>query len=78
MGYVLIWEQQTGLLLYLTIPSIHPLGPHSVQRVGAAEAVSWAIGHNPGWVAIPTQDTQMAQSSQQAGAHFADLGRMTG
>ena len=27
-------------------PSIHPLGPYSVQSVGATEAVSWAIiGH---------------------------------
>ena len=36
---------------------IHPLGPYSVQSVGAAEAVSLAIWHNPGRVAIPTQDT---------------------
>ena len=56
----------------------NPLGPYSVQSVGAAKAVSWAIGHNPGWVATSTQDTRMAQSSQQAGTHFADLGRMTG
>ena len=55
----------------------HPLGPYSAQSVGAAEAVSWAIGHNPGRVATPVQDIQMAQSSQQAGTHFANLGRMT-
>ena len=54
------------------------LGPYSVQGVGAAKAVSWAIGHNPGQVATPTQDTRMAQSSRQAGTHFADLGQMTG
>ena len=29
----------------------------SVQSVGAAEAVSFAIGHNPGRVATATQDT---------------------
>ena len=40
-------------------PSIHPLGPCSVQSVGAAFAVSLAIGHNPGWVATPTQYTSM-------------------
>ena len=27
------------------------------ESVGAAEEVSWAIGHNPGWVATPTQAT---------------------
>ena len=54
------------------------LGPYSVQSIGAAEVVSWATEHNSGWVTAPTQDTQMAQSSQQAGTHFADLGRMTG
>ena len=37
--------------------SIHPLGPYSVQSIGAAEAVSLAIGYNTGWVATPTQDT---------------------
>uniref|UniRef100_A0A8C4N7N1 Ig-like domain-containing protein n=2 Tax=Eptatretus burgeri TaxID=7764 RepID=A0A8C4N7N1_EPTBU len=37
--------------------SIHPLGPYSVQSIGAAQAVSWAIGHNPGWVTTSTQDT---------------------
>ena len=37
--------------------SIHPSGPFSVQSVGAAEAVSWAVGYNPGQVATPTQDT---------------------
>ena len=36
---------------------IHPSGPYSVQSVGAAKAVSLAIGHNPGWIAAPTQDT---------------------
>ena len=35
----------------------HPLGPYSVQSVGAAEAVSLAVGYNPGWVATPTQYT---------------------
>ena len=39
------------------VSSIHPLGPYSVQSVGAAEAVSLAIGHNPGPVTTPTQDT---------------------
>ena len=58
--------------------SIHPLGSYSVQSVGAAEAVSWAIGNNPIQVVTPKQDTQMAQSSQQAGTHFADLRMMTG
>ena len=58
--------------------NIHPLGPYSVQRVGAADAVSCAIGHNPGQVATLTQDTQMAQSSQHAGTHFANLRRMIG
>ena len=33
------------------------MGPYSVQRVGAASAVSMAIGHNPGRVATPTQDS---------------------
>ena len=50
----------------------------STESVGAAEAVSWAVGHNPGRVTTPTQDTRMAQLSQQAGIQFADLGRMTG
>ena len=36
-------------------PSIHPLGPNSVQSIGAASAVSLAIGHNPGQVTTPTQ-----------------------
>ena len=35
--------------------TIHPSGPYSVQSVGAAKAVSWAIGHNPGWVTTLTQ-----------------------
>ena len=38
-------------------PSIHPLGTYSVQSVGAAKAVSLAIGHNPGRVTTPTHDT---------------------
>ena len=63
---------------YLLLYKTNPMGPHSVQNISAAKAVSWAIGHNPGWVATPTQDTQMAQSFQQAGTHFADLRRMTG
>ena len=33
------------------------LGPYSVQSVGAAKAVSLAIGHNAGRVATPTQYT---------------------
>ena len=33
--------------------------PYSVQSVGAAFAVSLAIGHNPGQVATPTQYTSM-------------------
>ena len=37
--------------------SIHPLGPYSVQSIGAAKAVSLALGNNPGRVATPTQDT---------------------
>ena len=46
---------------------IHP----SIGTILCAEhwcylTVSWAIGHNPGQVATPTQDTRMAQSSQQA------------
>ena len=36
---------------------MHALGPYSVQSVGAAEAVSLAIGHNHGWIATSTQDT---------------------
>ena len=54
------------------------LGTYSVQSIGADWAVSWAVGHNPGQVATPTQDTQMAQSSQYAGTHFVDLRKMTG
>jgi len=56
----------------------YPSGAYSTQSVSAAEAVSWSIGHNPGMVATPMQDTRMARSSQQAGTHFADLRRMTG
>ena len=37
--------------------SIHPLGPYSVQSVGAAEAVSLDIGYNTGRIATPTKDT---------------------
>ena len=36
-------------------PSIH--WDETQQSISAAEAVSWAIGHNPGQVATPTQDT---------------------
>ena len=36
---------------------IHPLGPFSVQSFGSAYAVTWVIGHNPGRVATPTQET---------------------
>ena len=35
------------------------LRPYSVQSVGAALAVSLAIGHNPGGVATPTQYTRV-------------------
>ena len=54
----------TKLYLEVTPPatlwvSIHPLGPYSVQRIGAAKAVSLTIGYNPGQVATPTQDTSM-------------------
>ena len=35
------------------------LGPFSLQSVGAAEADSLALGHNPGRVATPTLDTSM-------------------
>ena len=35
------------------------MGPYSVQSIGAAEAASLAIGHNPGQVATPTQYTSM-------------------
>ena len=50
---------QKNKTLTITIhPSIHSSGPYSVQSVGAAEAVSWAIGYNPGWVATPTQDIE--------------------
>ena len=38
---------------------IQSLGPYSVQSIGAVSAVSLAIGHNPGWVTTPTQDTSM-------------------
>ena len=48
-----------GLILPTLEGSIHPLGPYFVQSVGAAEAVSLAIGHNPGRVATPTQDTSI-------------------
>ena len=54
--------EQVTRMLTCTI-SIHPLEPYSVQSVGAAEAVSLAIGHNPGRVATPTQDTRMTRSS---------------
>ena len=30
-----------------------------MQSIGAAKAVSLAIGYYPGWVATPTQDTSM-------------------
>jgi len=46
-------------ILHTVKTSIYPLGPYSVQTVGAAWAVSWAIGHNPGRVATPTQDTSV-------------------
>ena len=49
-----------------------------MQSVAAAEAVSLAIEHNSAWVTTPMQDIWMAQSSQQAGTHFANLKRMTG
>ena len=43
-----------------------------------AKAVSWTIGYNLEQVTTLTQETKMAQSSQQAGTHFANLRRMTG
>ena len=43
-----------------------------MQRVGAAKAVSLAIGHNPGQVTPQTQDTS------KPALNFADLRRMTG
>ena len=49
-----------------------------MQSVGAAEAVSWAIEHNPGRVATPMQDTQNDFLTQEAGTHFADLRGTTG
>ena len=56
----------------LTGHSIHPLGPYSVQSVGAASAVSWAIGHNPGWVTTSTHEIS------KLALIFADPRRMTG
>ena len=41
-------------MLFYQSKNPYPLGPHSVQSVGAAEAVSRAIGHNPGQVDTPT------------------------
>ena len=67
-----------GWILFEHTSYIHPLGPYSVQSISAAEAVSLVIGHNPGRDPTPTQDTRMTRSSQQAGTHFADLGRMAG
>ena len=52
-------------------PSRHPLGPHYVQSIGAAEAVSLAIGHNAGRVVTLTQYTTMLVLI------FANLRRMT-
>ena len=57
-------NERWGQKLY---PSIHPSGPYSIQSITAAKAVSWAIGHNLGWVTTAMQDTQTAQSYQQAG-----------
>ena len=51
---------------------------HTLYSVSAAEAVSRTIGHNPGQVTTLMQHTQMAQSSQQAGTHFANLRWTTG
>ena len=53
-------------------PYIHPLGASSVQSVGAAEAVSLDIGHNPGPV------TTLTQYTSTLALIFADLGRMPG
>ena len=55
-------EHSISLLTFHTGQSIHH--DHTLYSVGAAEAVSWANGHNLGRVTTPTQDTQMAQSSQ--------------
>ena len=52
-------RQSQPHLVLIQHPSIHPLEPYSVQSVGAASAVSLAIGHNPGWVDTLTQDTSM-------------------
>ena len=60
-GKYILWLDNGGChthALHPSIhPSIHPLGPYSVQSVGAAEAVSLAIGHNPGRVDTPIQYT---------------------
>ena len=52
-----IWRNRAFTLVLVDNPSIHPLEPYSLQSVGAASAVSLAIGHNPGRIATPTQDT---------------------
>ena len=36
------------------LAAYHPLGPYTVSNIGAASAVSMAIGHNPGRVATLT------------------------
>ena len=55
--YLKIWIYNQPQIYNLPqiYPSIHPLGPYSVQSVGAAKAVSCAVQHNPGRVATPTQ-----------------------
>ena len=50
----------------------------TLYSVGAAKAVSCTIGHSPGQVTTLIQDTQMAQATQQAGTHFANLRMITG
>ena len=53
---------------------IHPFHwDHTLYRASsAADAVSWAIGHNPAQVTTPTQDTLSNGSiiPAQAGTHF--------
>ena len=46
---------------------------------GAGKAVFHCVGgHNPGQVATPPQDVQMAHCLQSAGTDFANLNWMTG
>ena len=47
--------QSVPFLTSLFKLSIYPLGPPSVQSIGAASAVSLAVGHNPGRVPTALQ-----------------------